>query len=143
MPNESTLDLCNQATHRFFHRLDERRYVDMLDMMLPDAIWLRQGRRLCGHAQIMEALEARSPTMRVRHVMSNGFVESESADSAHYIAYMVGYRYDDGVVRQPPLTINGPARMLLVDTQFVRRNGAWLIRETHVVPEFEFSPATA
>jgi hypothetical protein len=144
MANASAFEACTQLTHFFFHCLDERRYDDLLALMRPDAVWHRQGKRLAGHAQIRAALEERSRTQRIRHVVSNGFVEREDAESADFNAYMIGYRFDDGTVRQPPLPIAGPLRMLLVRMRFVREaDGAWRIRETSAIPEFEFVPAGA
>lgn len=144
MADASAFEACTQLTHRFFHCLDERRYDEMLAMMRPDAVWLRQGKRLAGHAQIRAALDERSASQRIRHVVTNGFVEREDAAGADYNAYMLGYRYDDGTPRQPPLTIAGPVRMLLIKTRFVREaGGAWRIQEMSAIPEFEFAQPKA
>ena len=140
MPSESVFELCTQLTHRFFYYLDERRYEDLIGLMQPDAVWHRQGRALRGLDAVRAALNERSATQRIRHVVTNGFVEQADAQAATYVAYMIGYRYDDGTVREPPLTISGPLRMLLVRTRFVRQpDGRWLIGETSAVPEFEFA----
>ncbi|CAN5512913.1 hypothetical protein BH09PSE5_BH09PSE5_20200 [soil metagenome] len=136
----SAFEACTQLSNRFFHCMDEQRYSDMLAMMVPDAVWHRQGKRLAGHDQIRAALNERSTSQRIRHVLTNGFVEREDSEGADYVAYMIGYKYDDGTTRQPPLTISGPMRMLLLNTRFVRRlDGDWLIQETSAIPEFEFA----
>lgn len=139
MTPESSTDTLAQLTYRFFHYLDEHRFADLLGMMKPDAVWHRQGKHLRGHGEILAELESRPSTQRIRHVITNSFIDSASADTATVKAYMVAYRFDDGTVRQPPITIDGPLRMVLLSTRFVREDGGnWLIAEQSAVPEFVF-----
>jgi hypothetical protein len=56
------------------------------------------------------------------------------------IAYMIGYRADEGVSRPPPQTIDGPLRFLVVETRFVQADGRWWIADQRALPEFEFRP---
>jgi len=133
-------DILAQLTYRFFYYLDERRFADLLRMMKPDAIWNRQGKHLRGHDEILAELESRSPTQRIRHVITNSFIDAADDRSATVRAYMVAYRFDDGAIPKPPITMDGPLRMVLLTTRFVReRDGEWLIAEQSAVPEFEFS----
>jgi hypothetical protein len=143
MQSESLYETCTQLTHRLFYHLDEQHYEDLVEMMEPTAVWLRQGRYQRGREENMAAMEARSRTQRIRHVMSNGFVDRVVGDDVvHYIAYMVGYKFDDGVERPPPATIAGPLRFLLFNAVFARQSdGRWLVREMSAVPEFEFAPS--
>ncbi len=138
MSGASTFESLVQITHRFFWCLDEFRYQDILSMMLPDAVWHRQGRALQGHAQILAALNERSNTQRIRHVITNPFVAEESGDSARLIAYMIGYKCDEGVKQAAPQTIDNALRFLLVETHFKRGEGRWLIAQQRGTPEFEF-----
>lgn len=143
MTPEHPADALAQLTYRFFYLLDEHRFADLLAMMKPDAIWHRQGKHLRGRREILTELEGRPSTQRIRHVITNSFVETESKDSATVKAYMVAYRFDDGTPRQPPITIDGPLRMVLLTTRFARESdGSWLISEQTAVPEFEFRGAS-
>ncbi|MFA7680703.1 MAG: nuclear transport factor 2 family protein [Pigmentiphaga sp.] len=139
MGKQSKLEVCTQLSNQFFYYLDEFEYGKMIAMMRPNARWFRQGKTLSGHDAIREALHQRSSTQRIRHIVTNGFIEHEEAEKIHYLAYMLGYRYDDGTRCAPPLPINGPVRMLLVDMTFLRTpEHGWLIDDLKAIPEFEF-----
>lgn len=142
-PAASTYEALVQTTHRFFWYLDEFRYDDLLSLMLPTASWHRQGKVLVGPSQIRAALDDRPRSQRIRHVVSNAFIDRfNGEDEAHFICYMIGYRADEGVPRPAPQTIDGPLRLLLVRTRFQRVQGQWLIAEQIATPEFDFrSPA--
>jgi hypothetical protein len=142
MSLESATDTLAQLTYRFFYCLDERRFADLLAMMKPDAVWHRQGKHLRGHDEILAELKSRSPTQRIRHVITNSFIDTADDRSATVKAYMVAYRFDDGTAPQPPVALDGPLRMVLLTTHFVREgDGKWLIAEQSAVPEFEFRAA--
>jgi hypothetical protein len=140
MATETTFESLVQLTHRFFWCLDEFRYDELLGLMREDAVWHRQGKVLAGRAQIRAALDERPRSQRIRHVVSNPFIAEQSAGAARMIAYMIGYRADDGVSRPPPQTIDGPLRFLVVETRFVQADGRWWIADQRAVPEFEFRP---
>jgi hypothetical protein len=114
--------------------LDNRRYEAVAGMFTPQGRWLRQGRWNEGRAAILEALEARPSTLRVRHVLTNILVTECQGDQARVDAYMTAYRQVEG--QAPELfSIN------LVDTVFQRLDGQWLIAEQQMVREFEFGAA--
>lgn len=127
-----------QITHRFFYYLDERRYKDLIDLMRVDCVWYRQGKVLTGHPQVMAAMEERSTTQIIRHIVTNAFLDQANEDEAALTAYLTAYKYDDGSPRTPPVTIDRPFRLLLVKKQFVREGGRWLIAACSATPEFEF-----
>jgi SnoaL-like domain len=128
-----------QLTHRFYWYLDEMRYADLVAVMREDAVWHRQGKVLKGHAQVLAAMAERPRTQRIRHVITNAFLSESDERSATLIAYLTAYRFDDGSMRKPPVTIDGPFRLLLVSIRFVRDRGEWRIAEQSTTPEFEFS----
>ncbi len=130
-----------QITNRFYYCLDEFRYHDLAALMREDGVWHRQGKVLKGRAQVLAALEERPRTQRIRHVITNAFLESESADAASLIAYLTAYKYDDGKPIKATPTIDGPFRLLLVKKHFARTNGKWMIAESAGAPEFEFRSA--
>ncbi len=127
-----------QTILALFDHLDERRYDALLSLMAPQAVWHRQGQRLQGHAQILAALQQRSGTQRIRHLVTNLLQRSAAGDEAQFSHYMTALKFDDGRVQAGPVTISGPFRMSLVTTQLVRLDGAWLVAEQAIVTEFEF-----
>ena len=129
-----------QTILAMFDHLDEARYDALLALMTPQAVWHRQGQRLQGHAQILAALRQRSPTQRIRHLVSNLLQRSASAGEAQYSHYMTALKFDDGQVRAGPVTISGPFRMSLVTTQLLQLDGAWRVAEQAIVTQFDFTP---
>lgn len=129
-----------QLVHRFYHHLDERKYHDLVAMMRPDATWHRQGKVLRGRDQVLAALNERPPTLVIRHIITNTFLEHETDNDAQLIAYMTAYRYDDGKpATARPLAIDSPYRVLLIKKRFVRVDGQWWIAESAGTTEFEFT----
>ena len=128
-----------QTVLAFFDHLDERRYEELLSLMAADAVWHRQGKRLQGHAQIRAALQERSNTQRIRHLVTNLLQRSVSSDEARFSHYMTALRHDDGQTHTGPVTIQGPFRMSLVDTRLQRLGGVWCVAEQAIVTEFEFA----
>ena len=128
-----------QTILAMFDHLDERRYDELLALMTPQAVWHRQGKRLRGHAQILAALNERSGTQRIRHLVTNLLQRSVSDDNASFSHYMTALRFDDGQSHAGPVTIRQPFRMSLVTTQLVRTAAGWRVTEQAIVTEFEFA----
>jgi hypothetical protein len=137
------LPACAQVTHQLFYFLDEARYDDLLALFEPDGKWHRQGEILAGHAQIMRAMAKRSPTQRIRHVVTNCQIESQSADVVGLTAYMMAYRFDDGERHLGPVEITRPFRLSVVRAALRQNGDAWKIAELTLTPEFEFVGAAA
>lgn len=106
--------------------------------MTPDAAWHRQGKTLRGHPEILAALEERSATQRIRHVVTNAFLDEADGEEMLLVAYMTAYRFDDGKPSSGPVLIDGPFRLSLVRTRFARSAGEWRIVELSLTAEFEF-----
>jgi hypothetical protein len=141
MTQETLFETLVQMTHRFYWCLDEFRYQDMIAMMREDCVWHRQGKVLSGREQVLEALNQRPATQRIRHVITNPFIADRQDNSVRLIAYMIGYKADEGVRKPAPQAIDGPFRMLLLDIVFEYSGGRWWIVEQKGTPEFEFRSA--
>ncbi len=140
MAPETLFETLVQMTHRFYWYLDEFRYQDMIDMMREDGVWHRQGKVLRGREQVLEALNQRPATQRIRHVLTNPFIVDRRDNSVRMSAYMIAFKADEGVRQPAPQTIEGPSRMLLLDIVFEYSGGRWWIVEQKGVPEFEIRP---
>ncbi len=133
-----SLPECMQVTHQFFYFLDESKYDDLVSLFTPNGSWHRQGELLTGREQIMQALLKRSSTQRIRHVITNGFIESQSLGQVQMVAYMVAYRFDDGALHTGAVEINRPLRMSVVRTSLRQTDCDWKVAEMTLTPEFEF-----
>ena len=130
---------CMQTTHEMFYCLDESRYEKLVALFMPHGTLHRQGELLTGHEQIMQAMVKRSSTQRIRHVISNGFIESQASGLTHVVAYMTAYRFDDGTQRSGPVEISRPFRMSIVRAALQPANDTWKISSMAFHTEFEFA----
>ncbi len=121
-----------QSLHAFISHLDERRYDDLAAMFAPEGRWLRQGRWLEGRDAILEALAARPAGMRVRHVMSNAWVQPADGGLMHQEAYMTAFRQLEG---EPTASLY---RINRVTSLWRRRGEGWELLEQQLIPDLEF-----
>ncbi|WP_420223498.1 hypothetical protein [Pigmentiphaga litoralis] len=147
--------------HRFFWCLDQRDTEGVLATLSPDVVWLRQGRRHVGLEGVTAALSSRSPTLYVRHVVSNLFEMSPRDIAASDItlrevdadlqavrpgdivlsSYLSGYTHDDGTQVQAPCHGGHLHKMSWVRTRLSRHEDGWRIVAKHMLPLFVFGPA--
>lgn len=62
---------CEAVVLEFFHALDTRRHEAAVALMAENGVWQRQGRRLSGHNEILDALNARAPERSTCHIITN------------------------------------------------------------------------
>lgn len=137
-PEATTLLQCMQLMHQLFYFLDQSNYRDLASLFAPNGIWHRQGERLAGPAQIVQALLKRSATQRIRHLISNQFIESQSRDQLQMVAYLTAYRFDDGTLHAGPVEISRPFLLSLLRASLCQVDGAWRVSEMTLTREFEF-----
>jgi hypothetical protein len=128
---------CTQVLTRFFNAFDQWRYREMTAMFVPDGVWHRAGKSLKG-AAIMEALDARSRTQTVRHVVTNVEVNVRDASTADFILYVTAYMHDSGTKPTKPPKIQSPHLLLVVPGTLARVGEAWKIASMSMNREFEF-----
>jgi SnoaL-like domain len=134
---------CTQLMHQFFFCLDQFDYEKLVGLFEADGIFYHQGERLSGRADIMRAMTDRSPTQRIRHVISNVFIDSETAGTANVVAYMTAYRFDDGQLHTGPVAIGGPLRLSVVRACMRSSGSDWKIAEMGFAAEFDFPTGKA
>ena len=140
MTEDMTLALpgCLQVTHQMFYFLDESKYGQLVDLFAPNGTLFRQGELLVGHEQILLAMSKRSTTQRIRHVISNTFIESQSQGVTRLVAYMTAYRFDDGALHKGPVEISRPFRISVMRAGMRQTGGVWKIVEMTFTTDFEF-----
>ncbi|MFF7399422.1 nuclear transport factor 2 family protein [Achromobacter sp. NPDC008082] len=62
---------CEAVVLTFFHALDTRRHDAAAALMADDGVWMRQGRRLAGRQEVLDALNARAAERSTCHVITN------------------------------------------------------------------------
>ena len=139
----SALEASTQLIHQLFYFLDESNYTELLKLFTPDGRWTRQGEDCSGHQHIMQSLLTRSTTQRIRHVISNTFLPSQTATGATLTAYMTAYRFDDGSHKAGPVTISRPFRLSVVHARLVGVDDHWRVAELAHPSEFEFAHDSA
>jgi hypothetical protein len=133
---------CAQTLTRFFNYFDQWRYDDMADLFAPDGVWHRQGQALKGHVAIVSALNARSRTQTVRHVITNIQIDVLDASRAAFVLYVTAYMHDSGVKVTKPPKIQSPYLLLVAPGEFVKLGTEWKLATMTMNREFEFSPPT-
>ena len=89
-------------------------------------------------AAILEALNARSRTQTVRHVLTNIQVDVADASSADFILYVTAYMHDSGTKATKPPKITSPYLLLVVPGTLVKLGDDWKIASMSMNREFEF-----
>jgi hypothetical protein len=128
---------CTQLLTRFFNAFDAWRYDDMVAAFAPQGVWHRAGKALTGGA-ILEALNARSRTQTVRHVVTNIEVDVTDAAAADFVLYVTAYMHDSGTKAMTPAKISSPYLLLVVPGRLVRVGEDWKIASMQMNREFEF-----
>ncbi|MGH8814202.1 MAG: nuclear transport factor 2 family protein [Advenella sp.] len=120
---------CESQVMHFFRSLDERRYDALADLLAPDAIWRRQGKVLTGPAQVLQALQQRSPTMKIAHIITNLVFEECETQRCTIRGYMLVIRHEPGGPVQGPCPLQGIESVRNVHIQMKQVADSWLIAE--------------
>lgn len=128
---------CQKAIVAFFRCLDESNYSGLLARMHPDGVWLRQGKQLMGEQQIMEAMHARSGTLRIHHILTNVLVDVDSeSERASLFGYLLVFRHDDGEKHIGPAPLKGPTSINTCNAELRPIAGDWRIIRMENSPTF-------
>jgi hypothetical protein len=98
------------TVYRFFRAIDDREYRLLLSLLAPDMVWRRQGVALHGEREILSALERRSPTLRVHHILTNMVALPCEEGEVDVSGYMLVVLHDSGA------EVNGAAPLAGVDS---------------------------
>lgn len=135
-PNLPAELACQQALVRLFHRLDARDYEGVVAQFEPDALWIRQGQQLKGPEQMLKALQARSPTIHVHHILHAIEVERVDEARAKSTAYMTVYRTDTGKPPRFPLPMQRPDLVLVCAAEYRRNAEQWRLTRLSNTPTY-------
>lgn len=108
------LPACEQVMHELFYSLDEQQYDRLVTLFEDRGVWHRQGEILAGREDILLALGRRPATQRIRHIISNTFIESHSEEMINVVSYMTAYRFDNGVRQNGVAQISRPFKISVI-----------------------------
>lgn len=80
--------------------------------------------RLAGPAQMRQALEQRSETMVIHHVITNVLFEEADASRCRLVCYLTADRHDNGTHVTGPAPLSGPAQVGICRAQAARKSAA-------------------
>jgi ketosteroid isomerase-like protein len=128
LPEELVAQLaCERLLIRLFHCLDARDYEGVAACFAEDSLWLRQGKELRGPAQVLNALNERTATIHVHHLLSNIDLRLSGESRANCIAYMTVYRSDTGKPPQLPIAMQGPELVAVCTAELRRGKDDWRV----------------
>jgi ketosteroid isomerase-like protein len=111
---------------RFFMHLDNQAFDRLADLMAPDGAWNRAGKELRGRAMLLQAMDARGPTRRTRHLISNLIVDAIDADHAEAVFYSTAFVHTDTSADAiAPMEL--PSSIGTYRATFIRMQDGWRI----------------
>ena len=131
---------CQRTWLSFYACFDDWDYAGMMALCTPAVVWSRAGKRLQGHAQILEELHQRTRQQTVRHSLTNLLVTADPEDANHATGqcHLLAWRHlHDATTPRPP-TIRHPYLFLVVRAEFRRVDDQWLIDRQDMQREFVF-----
>jgi hypothetical protein len=132
-----TLPEAQNALHKLFACLDERRYEEVLAFFTPEGEWLRQGNWCKGRKEILSSLASRSATQQISHLITNSYFERNDDTSALVASYMTTYKSDE-VANGIAVRIKGPSSVFRTQTEFTKDESGWRIRRQSSTLLFKF-----
>jgi ketosteroid isomerase-like protein len=116
-----------QTVTRFFRALDDRDYGTLAALLADDGEWHRQGAVLRNEADILAAMEKRSSTMRIHHLLSNLFAEPRGDNEAEVTGYMLVVRHDAKVEPTGPSPLSGIENIRTTRAHLRQTSEGWRI----------------
>lgn len=120
----------------FYDLLDTSRFAELSALFAADGTWRRQGKVHTGPAEILQAMQDRSPTLVTRHVMCNA--RTIDGEEIRVSSSILVVSHPDGTGRAGPLKVNGPHSLVDSVAILVRGEGGLRIRSLEHRPIFLF-----
>jgi hypothetical protein len=142
-PEEATAWSLARLNTAFFHHYDRREYDELLELFALDARYEVHGRKLRGHAEIRDVLNARSgPEVTIRHLVTSQHFHSIGDRSAQGTVSLIAYAgptpFDEGPALYPAANAG---HIVEANDHYRLDNGNWKI--THRVVHMVLAPAPA
>ncbi|WP_052745393.1 nuclear transport factor 2 family protein [Streptomyces sp. WM6386] len=140
-PEEVTAWSLARLNTAFFHHYDRREYDELLELFAPDALYEVHGRKLRGHAEILDVLNARSgPEVTIRHLVTSQHIHSIGDGSAQGTVSLIAYAGPTPVDEGPALyPATNAGHIVELNDHYRLDNGHWKI--THRTAQTILAPA--
>jgi hypothetical protein len=144
-PEDATAWSLARLNTAFFHHYDRREYDELLQLFAPDARYEVHGRKLRGHAEILDVLHARSgPEMTIRHLVTSQHFHSIGDSTAQGTVTLLAYAgptpADEGPALYPAANAG---HIVELNDHYRLDNGHWKITHHAVHPILAPAPALA
>jgi hypothetical protein len=142
-PEDATAWSLARLNTLFFHHYDRREYDEVLDLFTPDARYEVHGRKLRGHAEILDVLNARpGPELTARHLITNQHFHTIGDATAQGTVTLIGYGGPTPADEGPaPYPVAKTGRVVELNDHYRLDNGHWKI--THRTAQPILAPAPA
>ena len=121
---------CQQAVLRFTASFDAGDLNGMLAEFASDGVWHRQDGVVRGRGELQALMQARSPTLFVRHVVTNLRVTGKSAGAAECVSYVTVYRDDEA--GSGPAPLRAPSLLGRYHDELRKAGDKWLLSSRRV-----------
>ncbi|HEY0296381.1 MAG TPA: nuclear transport factor 2 family protein [Bordetella sp.] len=124
-----TLMSCHNQVMGLFRDLDENRYESLAARFAPAGVWHRQGKILQGRQAIVQALNLRSRTQRIHHLIVNLVADRADSGRCALRGYMLVVRYDGGSPLAGPAPLSGIENIRTTHIELSKSDGQWLVEQ--------------
>lgn len=118
---------CADVIHRFYLALDAGEYEALVAQMLPDGVWVRQGKTLEGRHAVLAALAQREPGVITTHLVQNLVVDQLDDDTATASMYVMVLRHEGDQPHRTTVPMPPIRAVQLVRDKLVRTSNGWRI----------------
>jgi hypothetical protein len=124
---------CIELSYAFAYYLDHNKYDELVNLFVPDGVFVRTGVRLAGRGQILATMKKRPSEQFTRHVTTNSHFTQVEETTARAVFYNISYFAF--TPNMPPLSFE-PARVMLLDfiDIYTKTNDGWRFLERDARP---------
>jgi len=137
-PLERTVHIVaiQQVIARFYDCLDGGRYEELVNLMAPDATWLRRNIVLRGRDAVRDALRRRPVTITTRQAVTNLIVDFPDPHRAAASYYLTAFHHDAEAAPTLPVPMDHPLHVARYVAKLTTCESDWLIQDVRGVSTF-------
>jgi len=137
LSDDLALRECERRALLFMAHFDTQEYQEAANLFALEGVWNRADGVINGRADFMRRMEARSPGIFVRHVITNMRAKRLNETEIRVDSYVTVYRHDFTGSIMVPASLSAPDVMGRYSDVFRMIEGEWLLYEKSVVVDFK------
>lgn len=118
-----------RLSHNFAYYMDYRKYDQLVELFMPDALFDRILHVHKGHDEIRAGLAERAAHILTRHVSTNFHFEHISPDEARGVVYNMSHYGEMNPAGEAPAVFSGPGMLLEFHDRYTRTSEGWRFAE--------------